>query len=77
MKEEKNFLLLLAIELSHTYLRTNAQNTSLGDILTIIQLKWMNFNASRIRDPAMHNTVKSIHFLPVNKEQEARMVNFC
>ena len=76
IKEDKNFLLLLAMELSHIYLRTNAQNINLSDVLTIIKLKSMNFNASRVRDPAMHNTIKSIHFLPVSQEQEAKMVGY-
>ena len=62
------------IELSHIYLRTNAQNANLFDVYDVIKLKNMQFNAARLRDPSIYNTVKSLTFLPVNQEQESKMV---
>ena len=62
------------IELSHIYLRTNAQNVNFFDVYDVLKLKNMQFNTSRLRDPGVYNTVKSLTFLPVNQEQESKMV---
>lgn len=65
----------MMVELTHLYLRTNAQNVNLFDLIKVIQLKRLQFNAARINDPEMYNSVKSIHFLPISKDQEGKMVN--
>jgi len=67
-------MLLMMIELSHIYLRTNAQNVNLADVWKVIQVKKLQFNASRIRDPQIYNMVKSLNFLTISKQQEDKMV---
>jgi len=74
IQNQNEFQILAAIELSHNYLRSNAQNISLGDLYSLWKFKNKGYSLAKVQNPEDFNVLRRIQFIPIKHNQEEKMV---